>query len=101
MVSSVVIDCVPWNGYTTCMWHNLITSKIVLDKNCKLNALQEKYRIPYPKKLKENKEICKIYALPGNGGIAADATLKEKVAGCSRKVITCCLKHTERRYDYD
>lgn len=54
MVSSVVIDCIPWNGYTTCMWHNLITSQIVLDKNGKLRALQEKYRIPYPKKLKEN-----------------------------------------------
>ena len=54
MVSSVVVDCVAWNGYTTCMWHNLITSKIVLDKNGKLNALQEKYRIPYPGKLKEN-----------------------------------------------
>ena len=53
-VSSVVIDCVPWNGYTTCMWHNLITSKIVLDKNANLNILQETYRIPYPKKLKEN-----------------------------------------------
>ena len=25
------------------------------------------------KKLKENKDIEKIYALPGNGGIAADA----------------------------
>lgn len=54
MVSSVVIDCTPWNGYTTCMWHNLITSKIVIDKNGKLNALQEKYKVPYPKKLKEN-----------------------------------------------
>ena len=54
MVSSVVIDCVPCNGYTTCMWHNLITAKIVIDKNGKLSALQEKYRIPYPKKLKEN-----------------------------------------------
>jgi len=54
MVSSVVIDCVAWNGYTTCMWHNLITSKIVVDKNGYLTALQEKYRIPYPKKLKEN-----------------------------------------------
>ena len=53
-VSSVVMDCTPWNGYTTCMWHNLITSKIVLDKNGALRALQEKYRIPYPQKLKEN-----------------------------------------------
>lgn len=54
MVSSVVIDCVPWNGYTTCMWHNLITSKIVVDNNGRFTTLQEKYRIPYPEKLKEN-----------------------------------------------
>ena len=54
MISSVVDDCVSWNGYTTCMWHNLITSRIVFDKNGKLTALQEKYKIPYPQKLKEN-----------------------------------------------
>ena len=54
MVSSVVMDCTPWNGYTTCMWHNLITSKIVLDKSGILTKMQEKYRIPYPKELKEN-----------------------------------------------
>ena len=54
MVSSVVDHSVSWNGYTTCMWHNLITSKIVYDKNSKLQELQTKYQIPYPKKLKEN-----------------------------------------------
>lgn len=54
MVSSVVTDCNAWNGYTTCMWHNLITSGIVLDKNGKLQALQDKFKIPYPTKLKEN-----------------------------------------------
>ena len=54
MISSVVDACVSWNGYTTCMWHNLITSRIVFDKNGKLTALQEKYKIPYPQKLKEN-----------------------------------------------
>ena len=54
MVSSVVIDCIPWNGYTTCMWHNLITSQIVLDKNGKLSGLQAKYQIKYPEKLKKN-----------------------------------------------
>ena len=53
-ISSVVDNCTPWNGYTTCMWHNLITSKIVLDKDGKLHELQEKYKIPYPQKLKEN-----------------------------------------------
>ena len=54
MVESVVMKCNPWNGYTTCMWHNLITSKVIIDKTTRLTALQEKYRIPYPKKLKEN-----------------------------------------------
>ena len=42
------------NGYTTCLWHNLITSKIVIDKNGKLLELQNRFKVPYPKKLKEN-----------------------------------------------
>ena len=53
-VSSVVDNCVAWNGYTTCMWHNLITSVIVYDKNGKLQELKDRYTIPYPQKLKEN-----------------------------------------------
>ena len=53
-VASVVVDCVSWNGYTTCMWHNLITSKIVFDKQGRLTELQKKYQIPYPEKLKKN-----------------------------------------------
>ena len=52
-VASVVIGCQAYNGYTTCMWHNLITSRIVYDRNGNLSALQEKFRIPYPEKLKE------------------------------------------------
>ncbi len=54
IISSVVTDCISWNGYTTCMWHNLITSQIVFDRNGRLYALQRKYTIPYPKKLKKN-----------------------------------------------
>lgn len=53
-VASVVVDCRPWNGYTTCLWHNLLNSQILLDKTGKLRSLQEKYRVPYPRKLKEN-----------------------------------------------
>lgn len=53
-VASVVLECNPWNGYTTCMWHNLITSRIVLDKGGKLHALQERFQIPYPQQLKRN-----------------------------------------------
>lgn len=53
-ISSVVDACIPWNGYTTCMWHNLITSKILFDRNGRLLQLQKRYQIPYPQKLKEN-----------------------------------------------
>ena len=54
IVASVVKNGIAWNGYTTCMWHNLITAKVVVDKKGRLTELQEEYRIPYPKKLKEN-----------------------------------------------
>ena len=53
-VASVVAEGIAWNGYTTCMWHNLITSRVVADKNGHLTRLQEQYRIPYPEKLKKN-----------------------------------------------
>jgi hypothetical protein len=53
-IASVVDDCTAWNGYTTCMWHNLITSRILFDRSGRLSQLQKKYQIPYPKKLKEN-----------------------------------------------
>ena len=53
-VAFVVENCTAWNGYTTCMWHNLITSRIMFDRNGALAALQERFQIPYPRKLKEN-----------------------------------------------
>lgn len=42
------------NGYTTCMWHNLRTCKIVFDKNGRLAALKAKYDRAYPQELKAN-----------------------------------------------
>ena len=53
-IASVVDDCNAWNGYTTCMWHNLITSRILFDRTGRLTRLQKQYQIPYPGKLKEN-----------------------------------------------
>ncbi|WP_167956659.1 nucleotidyltransferase domain-containing protein [Anaerosporobacter faecicola] len=41
------------NGYTTCMWNNLLTSKILYEKEKCYSKLVEKYRVPYPRKLKE------------------------------------------------
>lgn len=42
------------NGYTTCLWHNLLTSEIKYDKEGRLQALKERFTIPYPKQLKQN-----------------------------------------------
>lgn len=51
-IGLVVENHISYNGYTTCMWHNLLSCKILYDKNGALTALQNKYNIPYPGKLK-------------------------------------------------
>lgn len=53
-IESVVEHHVAYNGYTTCMWHNLITSKTIFDKTGRLTGLKERFNISYPKQLKEN-----------------------------------------------
>ncbi|MBQ1518016.1 MAG: DUF4037 domain-containing protein [Clostridia bacterium] len=52
LTSFVLDDAQPMNGYTTCFWHNLRTCDIVFDKTGRFIDLQNKCRIPYPKKLK-------------------------------------------------
>ncbi len=42
------------NGYTTCMWHNLNTCKILYDRHRRLAAAKKRFSIPYPVQLKEN-----------------------------------------------
>ena len=42
------------NGYTTCMWHNLLTCKIIYDKNGRLKKAKERFDIPYPDQLRKN-----------------------------------------------
>ncbi|MGN0916422.1 MAG: DUF4037 domain-containing protein [Succinivibrio sp.] len=42
------------NGYTTCMWYNLVNSKIIYDRNNSLKELQKEFSIPYPEELKTN-----------------------------------------------
>lgn len=53
-VSEVVENFQAHNGYTTCMWHNLITSKVIYDKFGRFTQLQERFRVPYPPELKKN-----------------------------------------------
>lgn len=53
-LASVVEQFQPHNGYTTCMWHNLITCKIICDKGGRLTAAKARFDIPYPEQLKQN-----------------------------------------------
>lgn len=53
-VASVVERHQARNGYTTCMWHNLITCKVLYDKNGRLAAAKQRFDVPYPAQLKKN-----------------------------------------------
>lgn len=53
-IQSVVINNNANNGYTTCMWNNLINCKVLFDRNGKLEALKKKYDVPYPEALRKN-----------------------------------------------
>ncbi len=53
-VSAVVEQFQPQNAYTTCMWHNLINSKILFDRNGRLTQAQKRFSIPYPETLRQN-----------------------------------------------
>ena len=51
-VADVVERCQPRNGYTTCMWHNLLTCEILYDRDGRLAAAKKRFDIPYPPLLK-------------------------------------------------
>jgi len=50
-LQTVALDHQVQNAYTTCMWHNLLHSKIIYDRNGHYEALQNKYRRPIKKQL--------------------------------------------------
>ena len=51
---NVVEDYNSYNGYTTCMWHNLLNCKIVYDKYGHLSEVRNRFNVNYPSELKEN-----------------------------------------------
>lgn len=57
-VASVVEKYQARNGYTTCMWHNLKTRKIIYDRNGNLEAAKKRFDVAYPEQLKKN-IICR------------------------------------------
>ena len=53
-IADVVEKGNSYNGFTTCLWFNLLNSKIIFDRDNIFKKLKERFSIPYPKKLKEN-----------------------------------------------
>lgn len=53
-VSEVVENYQAHNGYTTCMWHNLMNCKIIYDKNGSLSQAKRRFDVPYPDILRDN-----------------------------------------------
>ena len=53
-LASVVEGYQAYNGYTTCMWHNLKTCKIVYDRDGRLQVVKERFNVSYPQQLKKN-----------------------------------------------
>lgn len=53
-VASVVELCQARNGYTTCMWHNLMTCKIIYDPSGRLESIRTRFGVKYPERLRRN-----------------------------------------------
>ena len=53
-VAAVVEEHQASNCYTTCMWHNLKTCKILYDRDGRLAAAQRRFDVSYPEELKRN-----------------------------------------------
>ena len=53
-VADVVESCHGRNGYTTCMWHNLLTCKVICDKTGRLGDAKARFNIPYPEDLRKD-----------------------------------------------
>ncbi|MGN1392757.1 MAG: hypothetical protein ACI4V7_01725 [Succinivibrionaceae bacterium] len=64
-LKSVVFDHVAYNGYTTCMWHNLLNSRVIYESNHLYSNLQQKFNISYPYELKRNIIIKNLKLLNG------------------------------------
>ena len=60
-IENIAVKCQARNSYTTCMWHNLRTCKILYDENGNLTKYKEKYSFDYPEQLKKN--IDMIFAI--------------------------------------
>lgn len=54
------------NGYTTCFWHNLKNSRVLYDPHREFYRVQERFKVSFPKELKENIISNNFRLLTGN-----------------------------------
>ena len=88
-VANVVEHYQASNGYTTCMWHNLRTCKIIYDENGRLAAAKKRFDVPYPPQLKKNIIERNMNLLSGNlpsydGQVKKAAARGDQVSICHR-----------------
>ena len=88
-ISRVVEDFQASNGYTTCMWHNLRTCKIIYDREGRLAETKKRFDVPYPPQLKSNIIHQNMRLLHGNlpsydGQILKAAKRRDEVSICHR-----------------
>lgn len=88
-VASVVEKHQPRNGYTTCMWHNLKTCKVIYDRNGNLAAAKERFAVPYPAQLKKNiidRNMKLLHtAMPAYDGQIAKAVKRDDVISINHR----------------
>lgn len=51
-LKSTLIDHMPGNSYSTCLWSNLLNTAILFDRTGQYRDLQQKYTLPYPEALR-------------------------------------------------
>lgn len=65
IISDVVEKNNAYAGYTTCLWHNVITCKVLFDRNGLFTAQKERFTVPYPQELKKNIIVKNMNLLSG------------------------------------
>ena len=78
-VASVVEQHQSKNGYTTCMWHNLNTCKILFDRNGRLAAAKKRFDVSYPQELKQS-IVQRNYRLLTNMLPAYDSQIRKAIS---------------------
>ncbi len=89
-LSNVVEKFQARNGYTTCMWHNFNTCKIIYDSQGRLASFKKRFNVAYPLQLKKNiidRNMKLLYsAMPAYEGQILKAVLRDDWISINHRV---------------